>query len=249
MVEKVVLSWSGGKDSALALHALRADSRYHVVALLTTLSEQFRRVSHHGVRADLLEAQASAVGLPLVPLWMPPGPAGPCTSGQYEDLMRTQLLRLRDQGVTAIAHGDIFLQELRRRREELLAQVDLRALFPLWGQDTRALIERFASLGFRALLCCVDHRLGPAFVGREVDMSLLADLPPHVDPCGEHGEYHSFVYAGPIFGRRVAFTRGEIVERDGRSWIDLLSATPATLPSASASHLEIDSCSTDASGS
>src|SRR5690606_15935286 len=129
---------------------------------------------------------------------------------------------LRERGVTAIAHGDLFLQELRRRREELLGEVGLRALFPLWGEDTRAVLARFVRLGFGALLCCVDARLGRAFVGRDIDASFAAALPPDVDPCGEHGEYHSFVHAGPVFARPVPFTRGTVLERDGRTWIDLL---------------------------
>ncbi len=221
--EKVVFSWSGGKDSALALHEIRQSERYEIIALLTTVAEQYKRISHHGVREELLEMQAAAVGLPLDKLYLPANSALPCTNIQFEELMGRTLAKYRDAGVILVAHGDIFLQDLRDYRERNLAKVGMRGLFPLWHRDTTELLRTFIQLGYKAYLSCVDgQKLGEAFAGRAIDASLLADLPAGVDPCGEYGEYHSFVYDGPIFERPVPVRVGEVVMRDNRYYADLL---------------------------
>lgn len=231
-IEKVVLSWSGGKDSAMALYELRRDSRYEVVSLLTTVAAEYNRVSHHGVRAQLLEAQAAAVGLPLQKLSISTSSAHPCrtdsndgTMAEYERQMATTMLGYKAAGVTAIAFGDIFLENLRAYRESNMTRVGMKALFPIWQRNTAELVQTFLDLGFRAYLTCVDGaKLGAAFAGRALDRQLLHDLPADVDPCGEHGEYHSFVYDGPIFGKPVAVRLGEVVLRDVRYFADLLPA-------------------------
>jgi uncharacterized protein (TIGR00290 family) len=221
--EKVVFSWSGGKDSALALHEIRQSGRYEIVALLTTVAEQYKRISHHGVREELLEMQAAAVGLPLDKLYLPAHSALPCTNVQFEELMGRVLERYRAAGVLLVAHGDIFLQDLRDYRERNLAKVGMKGLFPIWQRDTTELLRAFIQSGFKAYLSCVDGpKLGEAFAGRAIDASLLRDLPAGVDPCGEYGEYHSFVYDGPIFQRPVPVRVGEVVLRDNRYYADLL---------------------------
>lgn len=223
--ESVLLSWSGGKDSALALHELRRDPRYEVVGLLTTIAADYGRISHHGVRESLLELQGAAVGVPLDRLYLPSNSGRPCTNEQYAELMGEKLRGYRRSGVSLVAHGDIFLEDLRAYRERNLAELDMRGLFPLWGLDTAELVRRFIDLGFRAVLVCVDgQKLSSGFLGREIDAALLTDLPSGVDPCGENGEYHSFVFDGPIFERPVPVQVGEVVERDSRCFIDLLPA-------------------------
>jgi uncharacterized protein (TIGR00290 family) len=218
MPDKVLVSWSGGKDSALALHDVRA--AWEVAALLTTVTEEYDRISMHGVRTALLRQQAAALGLPLEVMLIPPG----CPNDEYERRMRAALQRHAAAGVTGVVCGDLFLEDIRRYREERLFTAGLRGLFPLWGRDTRALAERFLDLGFRAVLCCVDTQALPAeFAGREYDAALLAALPVGVDPCGENGEFHTFVYDGPDFARPVAWRPGELVVRDGRfAFRDLL---------------------------
>lgn len=222
MPEKVVLSWSGGKDSALALHALRGDDRYEVVGLLTSVSEQYKRISHHGVREELLERQAESLGLPLDRLYLPSSAGGACSNETYEALMRDALQRYRDAGVSLVAHGDIFLEDLRAYRERNLARLGMRGVFPLWRRDTAELIRAFIDAGFRAYLSCVASELGAAFAGRAIDAALLDDLPTGVDPCGENGEFHSFVYHGPIFREPIDVVVGEVVRRDTRYFADLL---------------------------
>jgi uncharacterized protein (TIGR00290 family) len=214
----VVLSWSGGKDSAMALHALRQDSSVEVVSLLTTVASEYRRISHHGVRVELLERQAAAAELPLHIIELPTS----ATNDLYEAAMERAMRHFLERGVRHVAFGDIFLEDLRRYRERNLAQVGMEALFPLWGTDTRALMERFLALGFQATLVCVDgQKLSRDFAGRALDASLLMDLPAGVDPCGENGEYHSFVHAGPIFEEPLSIQAGEVVTRDTRHFADL----------------------------
>ncbi len=217
------MSWSGGKDSALALHALRADPGVEVAGLLTTVTEDYQRISMHGIRRALLDEQARSIGLPLRIVLIPKD----CSTGAYERRMRETLDAARADGVDAVGIGDIFLEDLRRYREEKLAQAGMQALFPLWKRDTRELARAFLDLGFRAVLTCVDtQKLDRSFAGREYDAALLADLPKTVDPCGENGEFHSCVYAGPIFSRPLAFTRGEVVLRDNRfCFCDLVPGT------------------------
>ena len=229
--EKVVLSWSGGKDSAMALYELRRSEEYEVVSLLTTVAAEYDRVSHHGVRAQLLEAQAAAIGLPLETVLISTQSAHPCRPDsndgvmqKYERLMMEIMLRHRASGVSAVAFGDIFLQDLRAYRESRLARVGMKAVFPIWQRGTAELVQTFLDLGFQAYLTCVDQKLGKAFAGRALDRRLVHDLPEGVDPCGERGEYHSFVFDGPIFQQPLRVRVGEVVLRDVRYFADLLPA-------------------------
>ena len=223
----VVLSWSGGKDSALALYELRRDPQWSVESLLTSVSDEFRRVSHHGIREELLEMQAAAIGLPLEWLRLPSG-RGPCTNAVYEELVGQHLSRYVERGIRHVAHGDLFLADLRAYRERNLAKLGMSGVFPIWGRDTARLVRTFIDLGFKAVLCCVDGKhLDGSFVGRPIDEELLRDLPPEVDPCGENGEYHSFVYDGPIFEQPLEIELGQVVCRDGRHYIDVLPAAAA----------------------
>jgi uncharacterized protein (TIGR00290 family) len=221
-MERVVLSWSGGKDSAMALYELRRQGDYEVVALLTTVAREFERVSHHGVRVELLEEQAAAVGVALHKLYLPPDR---CTNAEYEALLERTMLDFCARGIRTVAFGDIFLADLRAYREQNLAKVGMQGLFPIWHRDTAELMRTFIGLGFQAHLVCVDGtKLSREFAGHAIDTTLLRGLPPEVDPCGENGEFHSFVYDGPIFHRRVDFTVGEVVSRDGRYFADLVPA-------------------------
>ena len=224
MREKVVLSWSGGKDSAMALHELRQDDRYEIVALLTTVADEFKRISHHGVREELLEMQARSIGIPLDRIYLPADSGLPCKNEKWEELMGAALRKYRDAGIKRVAHGDLFLEDLRRYREQNLAKVGMQGLFPLWQRNTRRLVHSFIRLGFRAYLCCVEGRLGESFAGRAIDASLIEDLPADIDPCGEYGEFHSFVYDGPIFGSPLEIAVGETVLRDTRYYADLVPA-------------------------
>ena len=226
--EKIVFCWSGGKDSAMALHEILRGRQYEVVALLTSVAEQYERVSHHGVRVELLERQAEAIGIPLDKLYLPSGPQQPCTNEVYEELMERTMLRYRDRGVNTVGFGDIFLQDLREYRERNLAKVGMRAMFPIWGRSTTELADHCIRTGFRAYLSCVEDKLGRPFAGRAFDQSLLEDLPIGIDTCGEYGEYHTFVYDGPIFRCPVAVELGEIVTRDGRHYADLLPVEMVT---------------------
>jgi len=220
MKEKVVLAWSGGKDSAMALHALLTSGQYEVVSLLTTICEQYGRISHHGVRVELLEQQASALGLRLHKLYLP---QANCSIEDYEAIMSKVMLEYKDNGILSFAFGDVFLQDLREYRENKLAKVGAKAIFPIWHRDTTELVRTFIDLGFKAYLTCVDgEKLGREFAGRPIDADLIHDLPDGVDPCGENGEYHSFVYDGPIFRRPVDLNVGEVVLRDVRYFADLV---------------------------
>jgi len=214
----LALSWSGGKDSALALHALRS-SGSEPVALLTTVTEDFGRVSMHGVRIELVRAQASAAGVPLVEVGIPAS----CSNAVYESRMAEALASPVLAGVGTMAFADLFLVDIRAYREEKLAGGGWSAAFPLWGRDTRALAREFIEGGFEAVLVSVDpSQLDASFVGRSFDSSLLADLPEGVDPCGENGEFHTFVHAGPVFDSRIEFSLGEAVMRDGFAFQDLI---------------------------
>ena len=224
----VLFSWSGGKDSAMALHALlQRPEEWEVVGLLCSVADEFRRVSHHGVREELLVAQAEAIGLPLDTLRIPFS-NGPCKNEDYEKLIGDKLQTYADRGVLHVAHGDLFLADLRAYREKNLAKLGLTGVFPIWGYDTRKLVEDFEDLGFKSVLCCVQgDKLDASFAGRQVDRALLRDLPAEVDPCGENGEYHSFVYEGPIFRRPVEVEMGPVVTRDNRHYIDLTAVGAA----------------------
>jgi uncharacterized protein (TIGR00290 family) len=220
--EPVVLSWSGGKDSALALDALRVDPYCEVVALLTTVTSNYERVSIHGVRQELLRAQAAAVGLPLMEMRISAG----CSNEEYEVALGTTLSRVRDElpRVRRIAFGDLFLQDVRRYREERLQAIGFEAVFPLWGRPTRDIARELVQRGFAARLVCVDTTvLDARFAGRAYDELLLAELPDTVDPCGERGEFHTFVSDGPGFAAPVLYQVGETVLRDERfAYCDLL---------------------------
>jgi uncharacterized protein (TIGR00290 family) len=218
----VVMSWSGGKDSAVALHELLRGDQFEVVALLTTVSEEFRRISHHGVREELLDEQARAIGLPLDKVYLPSGESGGCTNEIYEAIMERAMTAYRARGVLTVAFGDLFLQDLREWREANLAKVGMRGIFPIWRRATTGFAREVIGSGYKAYLSCVEGRVGAGFVGRAYDAALLDDLPPGVDPCGENGEFHSFVYDGPIFRKPVEVRVGEIVARDGRYYADLL---------------------------
>jgi uncharacterized protein (TIGR00290 family) len=220
---RALLSWSSGKDSAWALRVLRQRAEVEVVGLVTTVNEAFGRVAMHGVRASLVEAQAEACGLPL---WSVPLPH-PCPNEVYEARVRAVADRAVSAGVTAFAFGDLFLEDIRAYRERQLAGTGLTPLFPLWGTpaDTPALARAMVEAGVRATLVCVDPRQLPeAFAGREFGPGLLAELPPAVDPCGERGEFHTFVFDGPGFRAPIDIEIGEQVERDGFVFCDV---TPA----------------------
>jgi uncharacterized protein (TIGR00290 family) len=231
----ILFSWSGGKDSALALYELLAQpNEWEVVALLTSVSDEYARISHHGVREELLERQAEAIGLPLDKLRLP-FRGGPCTNADYEALVGEKLAGYASRGVLHVGHGDIFLADLRAYREKNLAKLGMTGVFPIWQRDTCELVASFVTLGFRAKLCCVEGaKLDASFVGRELDLELVADLPPGVDPCGENGEYHSFVYDGPIFNYPVEFQTGVTICRDNRHYIDLLPSGAAEIETAPA---------------
>ena len=226
MAEKALLCWSGGKDSALALYEVLGGGEVEVVSLLTTVTEGYDRVSMHGVRRSLLERQAASLGLDLETVLI----SKDASDGEYERKMGETLLAHRQRGVTSVVFGDIFLEDVRRFREANLSKVGMRGIWPLWGEDTGALARRFIELGFQAVVSCVDSQaLDGAFAGRLFDRRFLADLPPGADPCGERGEFHSFVYDGPLMRERVFLTKGEVVLRDGRFYFcDLLPAFSST---------------------
>ncbi len=213
--QDVLLAWSGGKDSALALREIVHDGRYRVAALLTTVTGEYDRISMHGVRRTLLERQAESLGLPLEQVVISPG----ATNDEYEGKMAATLQGLRERvpGLDTVVFGDLFLADIRAYRERMLGRIGMRALFPLWLRDTRVLAHEFVRLGYRAVLVCVDSaQLAGGFAGREFDADLLHDLPSDVDPCGENGEFHTFVYAGPGLREPVRHERGRLVVRDGR---------------------------------
>jgi uncharacterized protein (TIGR00290 family) len=220
--EAVVLSWSGGKDSCMAAYQLLASQKYEIAALLTTLTEDYDRISMHGVRRELLEQQSDSLGIALHQIKIPKD----CSNQIYEARMREALEHFKAQGITKIAFGDLFLEEVKRYRDEHLAQAGMSGLYPIWMRDTAELVRTFIGLGFKAILACVDTQaIDASFAGREIDDELLRDLPASADPCGENGEYHSFVYAGPIFKRPIACRPGERVMRTARfNYCDILPA-------------------------
>jgi uncharacterized protein (TIGR00290 family) len=217
--EPILFCWSGGKDSALALHTLLRQTDVRIAALLTTVTEGYDRISMHGVRRELLQRQAESLRLPLHEVFIPPK----CGNPLYEARMEEALLLYFQQGIRRVAFGDIFLEDLRLYREENLSRVAMQALFPIWKRNTCELIREFHAAQFRSVAVCIDSKvLDPSFAGRELDASFFADLPAGVDPCGENGEFHTFVFDGPIFSRPVDFTLGEVVQRDSFIFRDLL---------------------------
>ncbi|WP_257312226.1 hypothetical protein [Geothrix fuzhouensis] len=218
---KALLSWSSGKDAAWALHILQQSEDVEVVGLLTTTNAAFERVAMHGVREALLEAQAEAAGLPL---WKVPLP-WPCPNEAYEALMAQACARAVADGIEVMAFGDLFLEDVREYRIQKLAGTGLKPRFPIWNSDTASLARSMLAAGLKATLTCVDPRaLAASFAGRDFDAQLLADLPAGVDPCGERGEFHSFAWDGPMFQHPVPVQRGDVVERDGFIFADLVPA-------------------------
>jgi uncharacterized protein (TIGR00290 family) len=219
MPEKVLFSWSGGKDSAIALYELQKSHDYEISVLLTTITEDYDRVSMHGIRRVLVEHQAESLGLPLQKVFI----SKSTSNEEYESKMRATLTRFQNKGVSAVVFGDIFLGDVRKYREENLAKVGMKGIFPIWKRNTTELAQTFIGLGFKAMVTCVDSKtLNKAFAGRIIDKRFLAELPPNVDPSGENGEFHSFVFDGPIFKWRISHTVGEIVLRDSFYFCDLL---------------------------
>ncbi|MCP4378142.1 MAG: diphthine--ammonia ligase [bacterium] len=211
--EKILFAWSSGKDSALALNQLQLSDDCEVVAMLTTITEGYERVSIHGVREELLDSQAASIGLPLTKVWIPQE----SSLDEYERRMATALEPFISQGISGVAFGDIFLEDLKKTRQDKLATVGLKGLFPIWKRDTSELARQFISAGFKAIITCVDTEyLDASFVGRAYDEQFLSDLPDQVDPCGENGEFHSFCHDGPIFKHPIACDKGEIVLRNNR---------------------------------
>jgi uncharacterized protein (TIGR00290 family) len=216
--KRVALSWSSGKDSAWSLHVLRQDPRLEVVALITSFNTVADRVAMHAVRRELVVRQAAAVRLPLWAVEL----RWPCPNGVYEEHMGALYARAVADGIEAIAYGDLYLRDIREYREKQLQGTGLEPLFPLWGLPTRALAEEMIAGGIRAKLTCVDpNRMDRSFVGREFDAALLGELPCQIDPCGENGEFHTFVWDAPVFSQPVRVTQGEVVERDGFVFSDL----------------------------
>jgi uncharacterized protein (TIGR00290 family) len=216
---RALVSWSSGKDSAWALHAVRLARRFELAGLLTTVTSTYGRVSIHGVREELLRRQAAELELPLRVVPIP----HPCSNEIYEEAFLAELAGASQEGITHVVFGDLFLEDVRAYRERLLERAGLAGVFPLWGRDTRDLAVEMVAGGLRAILVCVDPaRLSEEFAGRDFDEVFLAGLPSEVDPCGERGEFHTFARAGPMFRREIVVRRGEVVQRDGLAYADLI---------------------------
>lgn len=219
MKEKILVGWSGGKDSTLTLWQLQQQESWEVVALVSTVTEGYERLSMHGVRVELIRQQAESLGLRLAESRIPPN----ASNVAYESALLRTLEPFLQQGVRKMAFGDLFLADIRRYREDLLARFGMEAVFPLWQRNTAALSREFLRAGFRAVVVCVDPRqIAAEFCGREYDDRFLADLPSRADPCGERGEFHTFVYAGPIFRQPIPIRRGALVQREGFYFCDLV---------------------------
>ncbi|MFC7371949.1 diphthine--ammonia ligase [Fictibacillus iocasae] len=219
MKPRIAISWSGGKDSALALYCLMKENQYEIVSLFTTFTEGYNRISMHGVPESLLEKQAASAGFPLRKVYIPQT----CTNEVYQERMRHQLIQLKEEGVETFMFGDIFLEDVRKYREESLEQVGMNAVFPLWGRKTDELVHTFFSLGFKTITTCVDTEvLSDVFLGRVMDEAFIRELPGAIDPCGENGEFHTFAFEGPIFKKKVEFNRGENVDRGRFHFCELL---------------------------
>ena len=199
------MCWSGGKDSALCLYKVLQEKEFEVKYLLTTVNEQFKRISMHGVREELLDEQAKSIGIPLVKIYVNEG-----TNAEYEKKMEEVLLKFKSEGIEHVIFGDIFLEDLRKYREDNLEKVGMTGVFPLWKQDTRKLLEEFISLKFKTIICCTnDAYLGEEWAGRVIDKDFLSSLPANVDPCGENGEYHTFCFEGTVFKKPIKIKAGE----------------------------------------
>jgi uncharacterized protein (TIGR00290 family) len=221
--EKVVLFWSGGKDSAFALYKISEEKKYNVVALITTVNSNYGRISMHGVREVLLDEQARSIGIPLVKMYVNQG-----TNSEYESKLKEILFPFKKQGVSKVIYGDIFLEDLRIYREKLLSEIGFTAEFPLWKLNTEDLIRDFLALGFKTITCCINLAyLDETWAGRIVDNNFINDLPDNVDPCGENGEYHTFCFDGPIFKKAILFDKGEKIFRPLDVKIDEKCPLPA----------------------
>jgi len=218
-MEKVLFSWSGGKDSAISLYEIQKSEKYEIVALLTTITDGYDRVSMHGVPRTLVEQQAYSLGLPIEEVFIPKA----SSNEEYESKMRGMLTKFKQDGVSLVVFGDVFLEWIRKYREDNLSQVGMKGIFPIWGRDTTELTRSFITLGFQAVITCIDSKvLDRRFIGRTLDEQFFAELPPNVDPGGENGEFHSFVFDGPIFKKRIAYTLGELVLRNSFYFCNLL---------------------------
>lgn len=213
VAERVLFAWSGGKDSAIALYEIQKTRDYEISALLTTVTSEYDRISMHGVRRSLLEQQVACLGYPVKQVLIPTN----ASNEEYETKMQEVLEKYLKSGVSAVVFGDIFLEEVRKYREVNLSKVGMRAVFPLWKRNTTELAHAFIDLGFKAVITCIDSRvLDKGFAGRLFDQQFLSELPSNVDPCGENGEFHSFVYDGPVFRQKLSYKLGDIVLRDNR---------------------------------
>ncbi len=218
-MRNVIVSWSGGKDCSLALYEVQRSGKYHVSALLATITEGYDRVSMHGVRRTLIEKQAENLNIPLHAVFIPKK----CSNKEYGEIMKKTLLEYKERGTSSVVFGDIFLEDVRRYREENLSKVGMKGIFPLWKKNTLKLAKKFINLGFKAIVTCVNSKiLDKNFVGRIFNGEFLDDLPSNVDPCGENGEFHTFVFDGPIFRKKVFYRKGKIVLRNSFYFCDLL---------------------------
>ena len=225
-MKNVLVSWSGGKDSCLALYEIQQARQYKVVALVTTITRDYDRISMHGVRRELLESQAESLSLPLHQVLI----GKSASNEEYEAKLIAAISGYENQQVDSVVFGDLFLEDIKLYRDRFLAQHNLRGIYPIWRRNTDQLIRQFINLGFQAIITCVDdQKLDGSFAGRLVDESLLTDLPSHVDPCGENGEFHTFVFAGPNFSQPVPFVVGETVNREGFWFCDLLPTNTHSL--------------------
>ncbi len=213
MPERVLLSWSGGKDSALALYEINKSENFDIIALITTITDQYDRVSMHGIRTTLVEQQAKSIGLPLERILISKN----ASNKEYESKLNEVLIKHSERGINSVVFGDIFLEDVKKYREDLLKKIGMRGVFPIWKRDSRELAKQFIDLGFKAVITCIDlEAIDESFSGREYDLQFLSDLPSEADPCGENGEFHSFVYDGPIFKDPILHSKGDIVLRDNR---------------------------------
>ena len=224
MTEPIILTWSAGKDSTLALYYLQNGFHYHIACLLTTITQDYDRISMHGVRSILLDKQVESLGLPLEKVFISKN----SSNEKYETQMREKLLFYQHQGISSVAFGDLFLEDIRKYREQNLSKVNMKGVFPLWKKNSHELARQFIELGFKAVIICVDSQsLEKKFVGRYFDPQFLSDLPKNVDPCGENGEFHSFVFDGPIFKKSIRFKIGDIILREKRFYFcDLIPVEP-----------------------
>ncbi|MGD9394783.1 MAG: diphthine--ammonia ligase [Dehalococcoidia bacterium] len=220
-MQKILFGWSGGKDSTMALYEIKKHHEYEVVSLLTTVTKDYDRISMHGVRRVLVEQQAKSIGIPLHKVFIPKN----CTNEIYVAKMTEALNMFKEQGIEKVGFGDIFLEDVRKYREDNLAKLNMKGIFPIWGRDSAELAHSFIALGFKSVISCIDTKvLDQKFLGRQFDEDFLAELPPNIDPSGENGEFHSFAYDGPIFQQGIGYSLGETVDRNSFHFRDLIPA-------------------------